>query len=287
MLGVSIILILAIYIIFFYPIRKPAEVREAEEKEGRSEKYNSQMKKLWDVAQTSMKDRKPLRAEKALLTILKFDEKNAAAYNRLGILYAKEQNYDEAIECFEIAQSLDNNASSLHNVGLIYLETGAYEKAAMAFEQALELEEAVPARHIALSKAYEKMGQRKKAVEALEGAFKLDHSTATLRLILALYEDAEDLEKIAETTARIEQKIADDNIRREAEAMAKKNRSRRVVKESTKIMYPKKRKLIKREKAVVKPVMKTVSKPTAVKTAPKVAAKPVKKRLVSRRKLIQ
>jgi tetratricopeptide (TPR) repeat protein len=240
MLGVTLILVLCVYIIFLYPIRKPAEVKEAEEKAERSEKYNTQMKKLWDVAQTSMKDRKPLRAEKALLTILKFDEKNAAAYNRLGILYAKEQNYDEAIECFEIAQSLDNNASSLHNVGLIYVETGAYEKAAMAFEQAIELEDTVPARHIALSKAYEKMGQRKKAIECLENAYNLDHSTSTLRLILSIYEDAEDVEKIEETTARIEKKIAEDNARREAEAALKRRQVRRVVKKQAKIMYPKK-----------------------------------------------
>lgn len=243
MLGVTLILVLCLYVVFLYPIRKPIEVREAEEKAERSDKYNTQMKKLWDVAQTSMKERKPLRAEKALLTILKFDEKNAAAYNRLGILYAKEQNYDEAIECFEIAQSLDNNASSLHNVGLIYVETGAYEKAAMAFEQALELEDTVPARHIALSKAYEKMGQRKKAIESLENAYKLDNSTSTLRLILAIYEDAEDVEKIEETTARIEQKIAQDNARREAEAQLKKRNARRVVKRSTKILYPKKAKV--------------------------------------------
>ena len=241
MLGIALIIVLCLYLIFLYPIRKPVEVREAEEKAEKSDKYNNQMKKLWDVAQSSMKERKPLRAEKALLTILKFDEKNAAAYNRLGILYAKEQNYDEAIECFEIAQSLDNNASSLHNVGLIYLETGAYEKAAMAFEQALELEEEVPARHIALSKAYEKMGQRKKAIESLENAFNLDHSTATLRLILAIYEDAEDVEKIEETTARIEKKIADDNARREAEAALKRRNARRVItKKSARILYPKK-----------------------------------------------
>jgi tetratricopeptide (TPR) repeat protein len=250
MLGASVLLVLCIYIIFLYPIRKPAEVREAEEKAERSDKYNSQMKKLWDVAQTSMKDRKPLRAEKALLTILKFDEKNAAAYNRLGILYAKEQNYDEAIECFEIAQSLDNNASSLHNVGLIYLETGAYEKAVMAFEQALDLEDSVPSRHIALSKAYEKMGQRKKAIEALENAYKLDHSTATLRLMLSIYEEAEDLEMVAETTARIEKKIADDNARRAAEATVKKNRTRHFVRKQTKILYPKKR-VVSTKKAVV------------------------------------
>ena len=257
MLGVVFILILCAYLVFLYPIKKPADVKEAEEKANRSEKYNIQMKKLWDVAQASMKDRKPLRAEKALLTILKFDEKNAAAYNRLGILYAKEQNYDEAIECFEIAQSLDNNASSLHNVGLIYLETGAYEKAAMAFEQALELEESVPARYIALSKAYEKMGQRKKAVEALENAYKIDNQTSTLRLILTIYENAEDVEKIEETTARIEQKIAEDNARREAEAQLKRRQNRNLFRKTAKIMYPKRKiqekKAIKAQKAASRP----------------------------------
>ena len=128
MTGIALIVILAFSIVFLYPVlkRKPAEVEH-------TARYDVQMKRLWSAAQTSMRDHKPLRAEKALLTILKFDEKNAAAYNRLGILYAKEQKFDEAIECFEIAQSLDNNPSSLHNVGLIYLETGSYEKAAMAF----------------------------------------------------------------------------------------------------------------------------------------------------------
>jgi len=167
-----------------------------------------QMKKLWSAAQTSMRDHKPLRAEKALLTILKFDEKNAAAYNRLGILYAKEQKFDEAIECFEIAQSLDNNPSSLHNVGLIYLETGAYEKAEMAFEQAIELESDIPARFIALAKAQEKLGKIKSAVDSLEKAYQLDHSTNTLRLILALYESTGDAAALADTTARIEEQIA-------------------------------------------------------------------------------
>ena len=203
MLGIILILLFAGFLIFVYPVilaKKKVETKK-------SPRYNAQMKKLWSIAQDSMKERKPLRAEKALLTILKFDEKNAAAYNRLGILYAKEQKFDEAIECFEIAQSLDNNPSSLHNAGLIYLETGAYEKAAMAFEQALQLEGGIPARFIALAKAYEKLGNRKSSIEALEAAYELDNSTTTLRQILALYEASGDAEKIAETTARIEEQV--------------------------------------------------------------------------------
>lgn len=204
MFGIAFIAFVAVVVAFLYPLlqKKPVEPQH-------NARYDVQMKRLWTAAQTSMREHKPLRAEKALLTILKFDERNAAAYNRLGILYAKEQKFDEAIECFEIAQSLDNNPSSLHNVGLIYLETGAYEKAAMAFEQAIELENSVPARYIALSKAREKLGQNKAAIDALEEAYKLDHSTNTLRQILAIYEAMGDTEALASITARIEKQIAE------------------------------------------------------------------------------
>ncbi len=205
MLGILLLVIIALWLTFLYPL-----VRRKDTEAPRSARYDMQMKKLWSAAQTSMRDHKPLRAEKALLTILKFDEKNAAAYNRLGILYAKEQKFDEAIECFEIAQSLDNNPSSLHNVGLIYLETGAYEKAVMAFEQAIELENDVPARFIALAKARERLGQIKGAVDALESAYELDHSTNTLRQILAIHEATGDTEALADVTARIEAQIAEN-----------------------------------------------------------------------------
>lgn len=205
MLGIALVVLLAVFVGFAYPL-----FRSHKTEEPRSARYDMQMKKLWSAAQTSMRDHKPLRAEKALLTILKFDEKNAAAYNRLGILYAKEQKFDEAIECFEIAQSLDNNPSSLHNVGLIYLETGAYEKAVMAFEQAIELENDMPARYIALAKARERLGQTKAAIDALENAYALDHSTNTLRQILAIYEATGDAEALADTTARIETQIAEN-----------------------------------------------------------------------------
>ena len=92
------------------------------------------------------------------MIILRVDEKNATAYNRLGILYAKQRAYKDAIECFEIAQSLEPSASSLHNVGLIYYETENYEKASLAFEQALDMEDDLAARYIAYAKVQEKLG---------------------------------------------------------------------------------------------------------------------------------
>ena len=221
MLGALLILSFAIFLAFFEPI---LATKKSANKE--NTKYDAEIKKLWTIAKDSMNSRKTLRAEKALLTILKLDETNAAAYNRLGILYAKAQNFDEAIECFEIAQSLDNNPMSLHNVGLIYLETGSYEKASMAFQQAL------------------KLGHKKAAIEALESAYNLDKSTTTLRQILSIYEEAGDQENIDITTARIEQQIAEDALKKVELEKAKKKEKK--VKEPArvrprpqpKIIYP-------------------------------------------------
>jgi tetratricopeptide (TPR) repeat protein len=151
-------------------------------------KISEKLDQLWDVAQESLRDRKYLRAEKALLTILRVDERNSTAYNRLGILYAKQQAYKDAIECFEIAQSLEPSASSLHNVGLIYYETKYYEKAALAFEQAIAMEDNLSARYIAYAKVQEKLGHNKKMIESLEKAVELDPIPQTLNILADAYD---------------------------------------------------------------------------------------------------
>lgn len=151
-------------------------------------KLSDKLDRLWVIAQDALKDRKYLRAEKALLMILRVDERNATAYNRLGILYAKQQAFNDAIECFEIAQSLEPSASSLHNVGLIYYETEQYDKAALAFEQALTMEEDLAARHIAYAKVQEKLGHDKKMITALERAVELEKNPQTLTILADAYD---------------------------------------------------------------------------------------------------
>lgn len=152
------------------------------------QRLSEKLDRLWDIAQDSLRERKYLRAEKALLTILRVDERNATAYNRLGILYAKQQAFKDAIECFEIAQSLEPSASSLHNVGLIYFETEHYEKAALAFEQALAMDNEHAARHIAYAKVQEKLGHSKKMIESLETAVRLEPSIQSFNLLADAYE---------------------------------------------------------------------------------------------------
>lgn len=151
-------------------------------------KISDRLGQLWDIAHKGMRENRLIRAEKALLSILKIDKKNAAAYNRLGILYAKQKDYKDAIDCFEIASSIEVSASSLHNLGLIYYETENYDKAAVAFEQALKLDDQLAARHIAYAKVQEKLGNDKLMFAELEKAAELEPNKESLSLLSKAYE---------------------------------------------------------------------------------------------------
>lgn len=151
-------------------------------------RLSDKLGRLWDIAHQGMRENRFLRAEKALLTILKIDEKNAAAYNRLGILYAKQKEYRDAIDCFEIASSIESTPSSLHNLGLIYYETENYQRAALAFEQALKLEDNLAARHVAYAKVQEKLSNDKLMFQELERAVELEPNQETYTLLLKAYE---------------------------------------------------------------------------------------------------
>ena len=201
MFGLLAIVVVAVLIMLRREIATEADVRPS--------KVENQLNKLWDISLGAIKDKKYLRAEKALLTILRVDERNARAYNRLGILYAKQQQFNDAIECFEIAQSLQPSASSLHNVGLIYHQVGQLDKARQAFEQALELEGDVAARHIAYAKVLEDQGDNKKMLSELETAVNLERNPQSLGILADAYErtgDVERAEKVRRIAARLSEK---------------------------------------------------------------------------------
>lgn len=168
-----------------------------------SRKVGDKLGKLWDIAHQGMRENRFLRAEKALLTILKIDEKNAAAYNRLGILYAKQKEYRDAIDCFEIASSIEPTASSLHNLGLIYYETENFQRAATAFEQALKLEDGLAARHVAYAKVQERLGNDKMMFLHLQKALDLEPNKETYTLLLRAYQSHD----MAAEADMIEQKL--------------------------------------------------------------------------------
>ncbi|HSW71572.1 MAG TPA: tetratricopeptide repeat protein [Gammaproteobacteria bacterium] len=172
------------------------------------QRIGNRLSRLWEIAHHGMSENRFLRAEKALLTILKIDEKNAAAYNRLGILYAKQREYRDAIDCFEIASSIEPSASSLHNLGLIYYETENYQKAATAFEQAIKLEDELAARHIAYAKVQEKLGNDKLMLQELERAAELEPNQEAYNLLASAYEARGMTEEASKIRRKINKPLA-------------------------------------------------------------------------------
>jgi len=168
----------------------------------KSERLSSQLDKLWLISNDAQKAKNTSKAEKALLTILKFDERNAAAYNRLGILYAKNKQFDEALQCFEIAQSLDYSVNTLHNIGLVYLEVGDSAKSAIALRQALQIEETA-LRLMMLAKAEEKMENYKNVAEIYERVWEAFKRADVLPKLMAVYEQLDDTEAKRRVMARV------------------------------------------------------------------------------------
>ena len=97
MLGLLLVVAFGVWVILY---QKPID----EEGNELPSKISSRLDRLWGIAQEGLRDKKYLRAEKALLTILRVDERNATAYNRLGILYAKQRAYDDIL----LSKSIEN-----------------------------------------------------------------------------------------------------------------------------------------------------------------------------------
>jgi superkiller protein 3 len=193
-LGIVVIILAGLWLVQ----SKPAIDRSKEIKS----KFSSQLDKLWRIQQDAIHNKRYLRAEKALLMILRVDERNAVAYNRLGMIFAKQGDYQDAIDCFEIAQSLAPSASSFHNVGLVHLEVGDLEKAALAMEQAMKLEENVAFRHISYAQVLEKLGNRKAMIDELEKAVDLEPTPQVLRILAQAYDEDDRKQLAASLRAR-------------------------------------------------------------------------------------
>jgi tetratricopeptide (TPR) repeat protein len=157
---------------------------------------------LIDYADRLFRERKYLQSEKAYLEVLKINHKNVTAYSRLGMIYATLKNYDDAIECFQIACRLAPGGASFHNLGLVLYENRNYVKSIAAFEKAIMFEPS-SLRYLGLAKAHQKMANIGKVVTALEKAADLTPDKKHLTLLAEAYITNKDRLKAQETYQRI------------------------------------------------------------------------------------
>lgn len=78
-------------------------------------------------------------AMRAFLTVLRRDPADVMAHNNIGLVYYKTGMLEEAMKEFNIALSLNPSYSESHsNLGNLYLDKGLKEKAIKEFQKALE-----------------------------------------------------------------------------------------------------------------------------------------------------
>jgi superkiller protein 3 len=143
--------------------------------------------RLWDRAHVNMRRGKFSVAEKALWTIVAMDARNAAAYNRIGIIKAKQRKFDESISMFRRAAKLENTASANHNLALVYYETEDYKKSERYFRKSIKLDGGLAARHVALAKVLERQGKDTQMFRELVRAIELEPFPGAFRILEKAY----------------------------------------------------------------------------------------------------
>ena len=162
---------------------------------------------LWSLAQKSMLENDLIKAESSLLTILNLDPHNAAAYNRIGILYAKQNEYLDAVECFQAAYKIKQNVNSVHNLGLAYYSLEKYEQAASTLQRAIELDDQSAIRYVEYAKVLERLGRTKSMLTALEKATELEPKEEMLKILIKAYRTYKLPNKARQVEKRLKSRI--------------------------------------------------------------------------------
>ena len=78
------------------------------------------------------------KAKEIYLELLKENSNSTTVLNLLGVLYLKQQKYDEAEKFIKKAMELEPNTNTAYNLGLICYGKSDFLNAAKYFEQSIE-----------------------------------------------------------------------------------------------------------------------------------------------------
>jgi tetratricopeptide (TPR) repeat protein len=119
------------------------------------------------------------KALSAFQQAIALDEKDAAPWNGLGIVYYQQGRREEAIAAFQKAIALDEKyAAPWNNLGNVYRKQGRYEEAIAAYQQAIALDEKYATPWNGLGAVYADLGRREEAIAAYQQAIALDEKDA-------------------------------------------------------------------------------------------------------------
>ena len=140
-----------------------------------------QARSLYEQGLKSLADRQLSLGLTSLREAVQLDPENPIFHNTLGVLLLDLRKPGDAEAEFQKAVGLDPNyAEAQHNVGLSFAEQGRYDQAIGAYRKALSLP-IYPTPEVAyynLGRAYAQTGKLQEAEEALRTAIQLDPKLA-------------------------------------------------------------------------------------------------------------
>lgn len=94
---------------------------------------------LWNlIGAASMQLREDHRASYAFKQVANLNPNFTAAYNNLGVLFARQEKYDEALEAYNKLLSINSNdAFAYYNLGNTYFKLRNFDAALQAYEKAI------------------------------------------------------------------------------------------------------------------------------------------------------
>jgi len=133
------------------------------------------------------------RAENLLLKVISQDPDDAAAYNKLGMVYLREKNYKDARASLNQALKLEPENDTFHNnLGLVYYQKGEYDDAIEAYERSVEIDNKIPSRLVNLGLAYFMVKKYRRAADQFEKALILDPRNESYKDLLKQAEEKMD-----------------------------------------------------------------------------------------------
>jgi Flp pilus assembly protein TadD len=126
-------------------------------------------------------------AKDAYQRALEADPDSAAAYNGLGLAYARLKQYAEAVEAYRMSLKLaPDTAWTLSNLGLAYIELRKYSEAIDALRHAVKAMPELSVAHFNLGIAYTNSERYREAAASYEEAIRLNPAMADAYYSLGL-----------------------------------------------------------------------------------------------------
>lgn len=137
------------------------------------------MKTSYDKAVKHLEFGELDEAEDALHTYLKENPTDAMAHNKLGVVFVRRPNLEEAKRCFEEALKHDRYlVHTLTNLGNIAREEGELEQAIEYYQKAILLDQDYPLPHNNLGVVYKQLNRYGDFIREIKTAKRLEKRRA-------------------------------------------------------------------------------------------------------------